>query len=83
MYVYVFQSPRFQILQAKFPPILESGFPYMGRTVCITRGRGGRGGEMVLQISNEGDDRMGVKIKPPKKIPRVYNKTPKNPWTKY
>ena len=39
-----FQSPRFQILQAKFPPILESGFPYMGRTVSITRGRGGRGG---------------------------------------
>ena len=78
-----FQSPRFRILQAKFPPILESGFPYMGRTVCITRGRGGAGGEMVLQISNGGDDRMGVKIKPPKKIPRAYNKTPKNPWTKY
>ena len=38
---------------------------------------------MVLQISNEGDDRMGVKIKPPKKIPRAYNKTPKNAWTKY
>ena len=32
---------------------------------------------MVLQISNEGDDRMGVKIKTPQKIPRAYNKTPK------
>ena len=62
-----FQSPRFRILQAKFPPILEFGFPYMGRTVRTTRGRGGAGGEMVLQISNEGDDRIGVKINPPQK----------------
>ena len=74
-----FQSPRFRILQAKFPPILESGFPYMGRTVCITRGRGGAGGEMVLQISNEGDDRMGVKIKPPKKSLGLTTKPQKIP----
>ena len=40
-----FQSQGLPIPQAKFSPIPESGFPYMGRTVPITRGEGGGGGE--------------------------------------
>ena len=39
-----FQSQGLPIPQAKFSPIPESGFPYMGRTVPITRGEGGGGG---------------------------------------
>ena len=76
-----FQSPRSRILQSKFPPILESGFPYMGRTVPITRGRVGGGGawKMVLQISNEGDDRLGAKIKTPQKSLGLPTKPKKIP----
>ena len=35
----------------------------------------------VLQVSSDGDDRMGAKIKT-QKIPRASNKTKKNPWSK-
>ena len=36
----------------------------------------------VLRISSDGDDRIGVKIKKPKEIPRASSTAPKIPWTK-
>ena len=73
-----FQSPRFRILQAKFPPILESGFPYMGRTVCITRGRGG-GGDGTPDFKWGGWSNGGQKLNPPKKSLGLTTKPKKIP----
>ena len=67
-----FQSPRFRIPQAKFFPIPESGFPYMRRTVPITRGEGW---EMYSRFQMKGMIESGQLNQNPPKIPRASNKT--------
>ena len=77
-----FQSQGLPIPQAKFSPIPESGFPYMGRTVPITRGEGG-GGEWewrwYSRFQMKGMIEWGQKIKPAKKSPGLPTKPKKIP----